>query len=424
MKRLTSVLSILLAAALMVAAMPAARAAEVTLQASGVVVQSVAADEDPAIVLASVHEGTHATVSMSNDWTEPLGLDGTLTVFSGVTHLRPGANNSGGKYKFVLVNEAPGGLPLNYTFSYTGGPALSAKNGVTPPYADVPIAYNLYVGGSATPTGVPAGGLPGTVAAGGYVEFELEWEWAWEDDNPRDTGLGVDSAASLSDPSVLARTKYGVELKFAVEAGGNITLVWRYIDENGVTHELERWENLTPGMSLEEALNLVPGRTVPHPPAREGYIFGGYKDDDTGEWIVNPDGTPNNGYRVASGQAATATATVNAVAVWEEECKWPDWLLPGILGGTVIAGGGLLAALASVPLWLLPLALPVIAIVWLCAKYPGATKPDDTSMKPDYVMPPKTGDNWTLPLLAGMGIVLAGCVMFTTLRKRKKEAVI
>lgn len=312
MRKFMSALSVLLAAAMMLMAVPVARAAQVTLEAGGVVLQSVTANEAPSVPLATVHEGNYAARSVTNDWNGPV-LNGSLTLFAGAVQLQPGATNGAkgaapaSPYRFVLVNDYTG--PIDYTFT-SRGLVNGTESGV--------IAYKL-----------TKGAPNGTVPLGGYVEFELEWEWKYyvsPASDAADTALGENSAVKLAQDS--ARTTYKAELKFVIQA-----------------------------------------------------------DEPAGA-----------------------------------ESKWPDWLLPGVLGGTAIAGGGLLAALASVPLWALLLALPVIAAVWCCTKLPAIRTPASKDKKPDqYVMPPKTGESWNAVLPAGLGMALAAGVIGTMLLRRRRE---
>jgi len=145
-------------------------------------------------------------------------------------------------------------------------------------------------------------------------------------------------------------------------------------------------------------------------------------------YVDEPKDDSDSRLGVASAKAANrtdyeVTLKFEIEAEETEKQEWPDWLMPGILVGGALAGGGLLAALASAPLWLLPLALPVVGVGWMLTKLTDTAEQDDTSGLgvPSYVMPPKTGDNWTLSLLAGIGLVQATGTMLAILKIRKKE---
>jgi hypothetical protein len=293
MKKCISLLSALLTATLMLAAMSAASAArEISLQADGTVTQAVPNNSGSPLV--RVMEGGIDWSDLSN-----------LSVFAGAGYLCPGA---AGTYDFTLTNLSD--KEITYTFT--------AKGLLDGAPSDL-ISFSL------------SQPVQGTVPGFGSVPFTLRWEWAWEQDNPRDTALGAQSASRLTgdDP----RIPYRAELEFIIE-----------MDEP------------------------APGK----------------------------------------------------------ECEWPDWLLPGI--GTALAGGGLLAALASVPLWLLPLALPAIAAAWCRAKQPSICPPfvpapalPDSPVVPGPVPPPKTGDSWDFALLAGLGMALSMGVMIAILRERRAQ---
>ena len=395
-------MSVLLVAALVVMSMPMTRAAqEVTLQASGVVQQSVPANEDLNVTLASVHEGTYATRSATNDWTGPApALNGNLTLFSGLTNLRPGATNGAkgstpaDRYKFVLVNEYE--KPIEYTYTH----------GATAGSAAVPMGYTLFRNGVLTP--VPAGGLEGTVPVDGYVEFELEWLWDYYKDVSQDladTDLGVAAAAAL--------TEYEALLKFEIEAdepasvSRTVTLIWK----DSVTGEVYATWMVEPGMTVTQAMAAYGyGYPVNPRPEKTGYTFLGFKDQN--------DVTITGDYVIAANTQGTATVIVEGT--WKEE--WPGLLLPGILGAGGLTIGGL-----TIP-WLLSIpALSVIgAVGWLlhhncktdCGK-PGC--PCEKPAASEYVPPPKTGDSWNAVLLAGMGMALAAGVMTIMLRRKKEK---
>jgi len=490
MKRLTPILSALLAAALIFITMPIAQAA---------------------VTLASVHEGTYATRSITNDWSGPV-LDGELNLFSGFAKLRPGSNNAANRYKFVLVNAYSKPIEYTYTHEAVAGPGNAIL---------LPLEYTLYRSGVLTP--VPATGLTGMVPVGGYVEFELEWAWPIDDGSPADLGEGT-TGWSLDTPfgTDSVRRKYQAELKFFIEAdedtggggtvidgtgtvsGGKVTLIWQdgdgtelgrwenlkpgmtiaealalgyvfpgplmrpgfiyqgfrdkdgvlvvsdyviaagaaadvtvvvkctwepmkkednitliWLDEDGT--ELGRWENLTPGMTIGEALAL--GYVIPEPPARPDYTFQGYKDKD-GNLI-------DASYRIADGVPLTAELILEVMGVWkvldlidDDGFNW-IWIIPGIIGIGGAAGG--IAALGSLGILGLT-AVPVIgAAGWLlhracdrdCGR-PGCPKAEVPDV-PGYETPPKTGDSWTITLLAGTGMLLAMGTLIA-LKRRKREA--
>ena len=432
MKKLTSVLSVLLAAALVAMAMPVAQAAQVSLQAGGSVLQIIPANEDPSVILAKVTEG-------GLDWSDLANL----SVFSSLAggYLRPG---TAGSYPFTLHNEYS--LPIKYTFTYE----------VAPGSTGVPVAYK--VNGSP----LPAGGLTGTVPAkgspGDSLPFTLDWVWGFDDGTSASDPLGIDGVGMLngdgySDDNVLGaqsrqanRLGYKVTLKFVIEAEEKekdypppplpytITLIWY---SNGV--EVGRWEGLPPNTTIGEALQMKnpdgsPKYAIPPLPNRDGYTFEGFFDPN-GKMIVDKDGKVVDPDYVIEADAATgiAIATLEIEAGWEEEgekekCEWPDWLLPGI-----VSAGGLIIGGLTIP-WLLALpAIPVLgAVGWLlhrhCVKNCGkplCKAPDGkAAAKIAPVAPPKTGDSLDAALLAGLGLALATGVLALTQRKRKREAVV
>ena len=489
-------MSALLAATLVFATMPIAQAA---------------------VTLASVHEGTYAARSITNDWSGPV-LDGELNLFSGVTKLRPGSA-SASRYKFVLVNEYSKQIDYTYTHEPVAGP----NNAILPT-----MKYTLYRDGTEEP--VPAGGLTGVVPVGGFVEFELEWEWPIDDGSPADLGNGT-TGWSIDTPigTDSTRRKYQVELKFYIEAdeadggggtviggdgtvtGSKVTLIW--LDDDGT--ELGRWENLKPGMTIAEAVAL--GYVIPVPPARPGYTFQGFRDKDgvlidsgyviaegaaeditvvvKGSWQpdkeekkgdnvtliwLDEDGTElgrwenltpgmtigealalgyvipepptrpdyifqgykdkdgnliDGSYRIADGLPLTVELTLEVMGVWnliegnDDDGSWISWIVPGIIGGAGIIGGGM-AALGSLGVLGL-IAVPVIGVAgWLlhrgctenCGK-PGCPAAEDEKQEvPGYETPPKTGDDWTITLLAGAGMAMAAGMLIMLTRKKKKEA--
>ena len=414
MKKLASVLSVLLAAALVLVSMPIAQAAEFTLEGSGVVQRNVPANEDPAVILATVHEGTYATKSTTNDWSGPV-LNGELTLFSGVTALHPGAANGAtpaDRYKFVLVNEYS--KPIEYT--YTHGPVLG------PAYAVLPIDYTLYRNGALT--ALPAGGLTGTVPVGGYVEFELEWSWdiddgsttalnngitGWELDSP----IGVDSAQGV-------RSEYKALLQFYIEADSSGGVIW--MDADGVTEYGKwEWENLLTGTTFTQA--VVQGFVVPEP-VKAGFKFVGWTYDQAGTQPVDLNDIirPNE--------------ITTVYAQWEVDgvdIPWWIWILPPVIAVPLIPIIGLITGLPIVlgGLGLLGLggfAISKIKICWLCWKPCSECTCEGKCRNPDckttdatkQEKPPKTGDSSTAAWSALTMLALSGGLALY-LRKRREE---
>lgn len=447
MKKFMPAMSVMLAIALVFASVPAAWAAEIAMQGSGAVQQAVRDGNLPAgAVFASVYDG-------NGEWAGPGGLPigAQLDVFADAAGdlLKPGSK---GSYDFWLENKtagtSEGATLLAYIFEF------KVKDGTTA----LPIRYTINrTGPDAANTG-PAVGSPGggpltyaetELPANGLVKFTLTWEWDFDDGtNPtgadplgfKAAGILSDGTAGYSDDNPIGvqsedsfkttekRSTYEVELKFLIletrerEADRMVTLVWK----DAVTGEVYDTWHVRPGMTVAEAMKEY-GYTMPHP-SKFGQTFIGFLDEN-GKLI-------DENYVIAKDTVGEVTLIV--YANWKKY-DWNKWLLGG---GIAIGGGGVIIGGLMIP-WLFALpALPVICVAgWLLHRHchkacgkpgcPACTcgglkctcndQSPDSKKVPGYVPPPKTGESWMLPLLAGaFGLLAAG--MLVKISKRKEEA--
>ena len=415
MKKLTPLLSVMLAIALVLVSMPKAQAATLTLQASGEVSQTVVSDEDGTL-LAKVTQGSLRT---DPDWS---GL-ANLSVFSTINHSTSGKLEPGtsGSYTFALHNEYTMG-PIEYKFK------CEVLQG-----ANVPIIYTVTRSGPGANTGTVSGREPAfstmtVVPQGGSVVFTLSWTWAFGDSstgNPlgipddllNNEGYNVDNPIGIAARE--SNLKHAVKLEFYIEAAKpSLTVTWK--DGSGST-VYDTWPGIASGMTIAQAADHVK-RAIPLP-TKSGHTFKGFKDKD-GRLIID-----ENGNLVAGDYKITEDMVL--FAQWEKDRTWPDWLWPVLgIGGLGVGAAGLTIGGLTLP-WLIAIpALPVLLIGgWLlhrscnenCGR-PGcpAAKPDSTK-DTNHVMPPKTGESWEVVLAAGMAMAVAAGTMAAMLKRRKRE---
>lgn len=443
MKKLTTALSVLLTLALLVASMPVAQAAPaIDLLAEGKVYRSAAAIGAPSVILATVYEGPASAPGM--DWDDLAHI----RVFPDNTRLQPGSNNDAVPYKFVLFNEYDEAITYDYSQLVLVG-------------NEVPIKYTLMkrAKGEAafTPAAIPHTGV--TVPVDGWVEFELRWKWDRDEDDARDTVVGMNSAASHN--ATGERTKYQVQLKFYIEAERYVTLYW--LDADGSDMGIAPWTRLIPGKSLQYAMDEY-GYEWPEDPQKAGFLFKGFtlRGGDSDAYI-----TPD--FVIPDGEDELAVE-LYLEAQWEPDdqddgCKLPPWVIP-LIGGIVIGIGGItiggltLPWLAALPLLpLLPLLLVGGALLLrpgncehdnckcgdgcdcdcgsncdcdcgcdccgASASVPATTGPvgdGENAGGADEFKPPYTGDNRALPLSAALGLALAGMAALLLRRRKREEA--
>ena len=436
MKRPISVLSVLLALALVLMTMPFAQAAEVSLQASGVL-QAVK-DEVTDTPFARVFDMDGA---LEREWIDP--HDDALPVFEGMKgdYLKPTKDaDKPEPYVFWLENNTnllPAGnlernKPIFYEFEF------SVKRGTEPvsglPYAHaLPIAYKITREKQGSAAEIKTGAVPlaGTlefddltagVPAGEKVKFTLEWQWEFTRGVPQDgqdTGFGIQSSGDLT--NALSRTPYAVYLEFNVNTRDRLVTL-RWLDADG-DEIWPAWPDIPEGMTIAEAMEEFGYELPPAPPRQDGYTFRGYRDK-SGRLIVDENGELAEGagaFRILADGENTAVAEMVLEQDWKKSNNWWPWIVGG---GITIGAGGLVVGGLTLP-WLIaiPAAPALIGIGWLlhknCDKDCG--KPGCPEAKPAYVAPPKTGDSWGIEQAAGFGIVLAAAVLLVMTKKRREE---
>jgi len=387
--------------------MPAARAQEMTLEASGAVLQAVI--KDGPVTLAKVTDGP----LQADEW----GPSPSARPIFGAAEIihpgsAPGKPGSSGTYECTLTNLYYG--PISYTFERTGflgtGLARTQTDMILYRVTGMAPAARLAASDAVLPL---ADNTPiaGQLEEGESVKFTLQWFWDGMVDWDDDTDAGMRSTREN-------RTQYAAELKFTIEAVP-IFMTLKWVD-SATGAELGKWEGLRPGMTIAEALEE--GYELPAVPTRSGYKFLGFTDQD-GTVIMYPDGTVNGAYAIwpSDWGGAQVTAQLVLEAEWERDTNWLLLLIPGGL-----AVGGLALGAVKLP-WLLALAAaPVLALAgWkICKHHKDCLCPKDCdgdNNAADYEEPPKTGDDWNPAILSGAGLALAAAAMLMTLRRRRRE---
>jgi len=374
MRRITPALSVLLAVALVVVSMPAARAAPPPPRAGGTVNPVIFLDDNPAVEIAIAWEGALG----GSDWAADLGGDLNLFVLPPDEYLRPG---TGGSYDFALENIYGG--PFDYTFSVVE---------IDP--AALPLAYKLKVNGAYVDfTGER---YSGSLAKDAYAPFVLEWAWPYQISLPLDTidtGFGIQSREE-------DRLPCDVTLRFDIQAD-----------------DPEPPE--PPGPKFPWWLIPLAGGAVLVATVLGGTALGGA--------AVTLGG-------LILGGAALAGTVVSGAALALSATLLGGAALGSVAFGTV-AGGAAGVLTGGIAAAILP---PLLAAVFRPDKatcdIPGCPHEDcsdaaddnvsaDKGQKvPGYTMPPNTGDARLIPLALLVMALCAGALLLLNRRRRPVSA--